>query len=623
MASVDAPRSASLASFRARLPLVAAVVLFTVLAVYAHDRVFAFSEELMLHTTAHVAQLARAQPDDGPLAWEPSCSDAPPPRVLLSPDRRPTLSVCFGGRRYPLVVASYMSGYFYWPFALLSPLHHDDVGVLRRLALVFGLLDLWLTYRVARRLAGRRFAGLAAVAIAATPCFVVTHATLVHFETLPWTFSMAAVLVLLDCPALAPRLLGDAGPQDRVPTARILAAALLAGLALAANLKAVFVLLPIAGVALRFGVRAGRVRPIQWAGALAAAALPLAPIIAFAAGHPSLFLAGDKSGDMGRALRDNLTHLGHFASTARDMLAFWSNLGRYMDPTGRAPLNVVAYGCALVALLVVLVEGARALMRGQGSPIVAACAAILVTHFVMLALLVQSYPTNFTPLHATFGLAVACAADTIARSRPASRLRAAGPIATVAGAAAVIAPFAVSSVQTVRAFYDMPAPFNLHAERGLLSHLASVDAGDGQVHTVSTENLLTGVIESMSGGRIAVAEAQDYLAGCRQSRDVDERDRARSQGTGAECFAGRYRRLLVGLPDDAPLRFVLAADLGVLRDRTREGAASGMRAGLLAAAQSLGRDVALEGTFLTASGVPAIVLYRVDPPPRAADSIRR
>jgi hypothetical protein len=592
---------------RPPLALLAAALVFVALAWLMQARVFAFAEELMLHTTAHASAVATTQPPTGPLAFDPACDDAAPPRALVSPARRPNLSLCSGGRRYPLLVASYMSGWLYWPLALLAPLHHDNLLRLRVFSIALGLVDLVLTWLVLRRLRGDAFAGAAAVAIAVTPVFSVTHTALVHFETLPWTFLMAAALSLLDC-----RALWKAEPREtretRVPSSRLLLAAFLLGLAVAANFKAVFAVFPAALVALRLGATVRRIRPAQWAGAVVAGLAPLAPMLWFTAAHPEMFLKGDKTGGMFQTLAKNLLRPAHLAETTRDMLAFWSNFGAYFDPSGSARWNVPALVLAAASFLVVLAVAARALWRGQGCPVTAATAAILVAHLFMLALLVDTYPVNFTPCHTAFGLTVACAAWQLYRLPALARWKLPPLPALAALTAALALPFALATVQTGTQLYSIPAPFNLHAERELIAHLDRVDPHDGKIHTVSTEDLMTGVVESLSEGRVRVAQAQDYLAGCHH--------RYRGEGSDAlvkTCLAVRFRRVVEGLRSDKPLRFVLPADIAALRNDKGEPEALVLAAALQAGARDLGLGAETEAQFVTAAGVPAIVVVRVDP----------
>src|SRR5262249_39553593 len=208
--------------------------------------------------------------------------------------------------------------------------------------------------------------------------------------------------------------------------------------------------------------------------------------------------------------------------------------------------------------LVVIVVGGRVLWTRRGCAVTAVCAAIMVAHLLMLALLVRSYPINFTPLHTVFGLCVAAAGEELYRSRAAARLRFSAELGHAMLTAALAAPFAVSCVQTGRILLELPAPFNLHAERELMAHLTAVDPGDGKIHTVSTEDLMTGVVSSLSEGRIRVAEAQDYLIAC-------HRGRAEGEGSAvAACLSARFRRLLEGLHGNRPLRFVLPADIQLL-----------------------------------------------------------
>jgi hypothetical protein len=589
---------------RPPLALLAAALVFVALAWFMQARVFAFAEELMLHTAPRVEAVSTTQPPSGPLAFDPACHDVAPPAAVVSPERRPNLSLCLGGRRYPLIVASYMSGWLYWPLALLAPLHHDSILRLRAFSIALGLVDLLLTWLVVRRLRGDRFAGAAAIAVAVTPVFSVTHTALVHFETLPWTFLMAATLALLDA-----RALGKAeAAETRVPTARLLLAAFFLGLAVAANLKAIFAIFPAAFVALRLGATVRRIRPAQWLGATIAGLVPLAPSIWFAAAHPEMFLKGDKSGGMASTLAKNLLRPAHLAETARDMLAFWSSFGAYFDPSGSARWNAPAMLLAGFAFVVVVVIGARALRRGRGCPVTAATGAILVAHLLMLALLVETYPANFTPCHTAFGLAVACAAWQLYRLPALARWKLPPIPALAALTIALALPFALANAQTATQLLAIPAPFNLHAERALIAHLDGVDPKDGGLHTVSTEDLMTGVVESLSEGRVRVAQAQDYLAQCqRRYRGKGSHEAMRT------CLAVRFRRVIEGLRSDKPLRFVLPADIAALRNEAGEATGELLATALAAAARDLGRKTETEGRFATSAGVTAIVVVRVDP----------
>jgi hypothetical protein len=256
------------------------------------------------------------------------------------------------------------------------------------------------------------------------------------------------------------------------------------------------------------------------------------------------------------------------------------------------------------------VRGVRALVQRRGDIVAASVAVLLVVYVVMLTLLDRQYPVNFTPLHAVFGLAVWVLGDAVLAHPWAARLREGiGERAQTVVALALAVPFAVASAGTARAFWELPAPFNLHAETGLLEHLSRVDPRDGRIHVVTTENLLAGIVESMSGGTIPVAQAEDYLVECRRARRQEG-------GTGdadpaVACYEARFGRLLETLPD-RPLRFVLGADLRMLRDPTRAGAPSAMQRGLAAAAAARGGRVEAEASFETGTGLPAITLYRVD-----------
>lgn len=69
--------------------------------------------------------------------------------------------------------------------ALLAPLHGGDVGWMRTLGLLVGLWALFVSHRLASRLADTLSADLAVLAMASMTAFTVAHSLLVYYGLLP------------------------------------------------------------------------------------------------------------------------------------------------------------------------------------------------------------------------------------------------------------------------------------------------------------------------------------------------------------------------------------------------------------------------------------------------------
>lgn len=558
--------------------LAAAVALYVALAWRQSDAFMVWDEETMVHSAPAPRVLAAEPGPGGRPRFERSCAGPGAPAFVLS-SGRPRLGVCARGRLWPLMIAPYFSGVFYWPFGLLAPLHHDNVFALRKLTLLMGAASLLLTFELVRRHAGHRTAALAALAVGASPCFVFLHAVLVHFETLPWAWLVAAMLVL-----------SGAGP--RAPSTRRLAAAgLLLGLSVLANLKTVVLIAPIAAVAWRLGYRGRQVRPAQWAAAAGAAMVPMVPMVVVyllpAQGY------GDKSTNWADSLASHLLYPERVVPSTRDMVLWWSNVAYYFRGfVAHARLNVVALALASAALAFVLVDAARTLRRGAGDAVTAACGACLASYVVMVALLYDEFPANYTPLHAAFGVTFGVA---VARASAWLGERLGRPSAALPLAVLMVAPFAWSSAQTIEASRQFHLRTNARTERALVAFLRAHPEAGASVVTVDAR--LAGVVDSLSDGAVVTTQAQNYFQGCNP--------RARNPDAQA-CLRGRWAALLSA--STAPLRVVMPLDV----ERWRSGQVS-LEPSLVQAARGLGRGIAVERTFDTAGALPAIALYRVAP----------
>lgn len=580
---MTAPMASTLPAPASWAALALALALYVGFAWRQSDAFMVWDEETMVHSVPAPRVLAGQPGPDGRPRLEPSCADARAPAFVLS-SGRPRLGVCRGGRLWPLMIAPYFSGLFYWPFGLLAPLHHDNVFALRKFTLVLGALTLALTFLLVRRTAGHRAAALAALATGVSPCFVFTHAILVHFETLPWMWLTAAMLVLAGGASGAP-----------ASTRRLAAGGFLVGLAVLANLKTVALVAPLAFVAWRLDGRWRRVRPAQWAAAAGAAALPLLPMVAVYL-MPSHGY-GDKSSGWSRSLVSHLLQPQRLVPSARDLLLWWSNVAYYFrEFVGQGRLNVASFSLAIAALGFVLVDGARTLWRREGDPVVAACGASIAAYLAMVALLYDSFPANFSPLHTVFGVSLAVAVE---RACAALDRRTGRPLAALPLALAALVPFAWNTVQTAEASRNFRLRTNPRTERALVAYLRAHPAPGVTVLTV--DERMAGVVDSLSNGDLTTTQAGSYFQGC----DPHTRN------PGAEaCLYGRWRALLA---TQGPLRPVIPLD----SFSWRSGYVS-LAPSLERAARDLGFTFAVERSFDTVGGRPAIALYRVTPGGRTA-----
>ncbi len=570
--------SADLSARASWVVLALALVAYLGLAWRQSDAFMAWDEETMVHSVAAPRVLAGRPGPDGRPRLEPSCADAHAPTFVLS-SGRPRLGVCAAGRLWPLMIAPYFSGVFYWPFGLLAPLHHDNVFVLRKFTLLMGALTLALTFLLVRRLAGRRAAALAAVATAVSPCFVLTHSILVHFETLPWMWLTAAMLVL------AGRSPSDAPPSSR----RLTLGGFLVGLAVLANLKTVALIAPLALVAWRLDPRWRQLPLRRWITTAAAAALPLLPMVIVYLLPSGDY--GDKSQGWSRSLVAHLLQPQRLVPSTRDLLLWWSNVAYYFrDFVASAPLNVAALAVAVGALAFALRDAARTLWRREGDAVTAACGASLASYVAMVALLYESFPVNYTPLHTVFGVTLAVAVDRASQAvaRRASRPSLALPLALVA-----LAPFFHNTVQTTEASRGFRLRTNPITERALVAYLRAHPAPGARIVTV--DDRMAGVVDSLSDGELTTTQAGGYFRSC---------DPHTSNPRAQECLYERWRALLSATP--GPLRVVMPLDVLTWRSGYVSLAPSLQRA-----ARELGREVAVEREFVTAGGLPAVALHRI------------
>ncbi|MEZ4411135.1 MAG: hypothetical protein R3A52_32335 [Polyangiales bacterium] len=320
-----------------------------------------------------------------------------------------------------------------------------------------------------------------------------------------------------------------------------------------------------------------------------AAVAPLAPMIAGVALAPDDG-AGDRSANWSENLARHVTHPERIAGALVDATRWWSNMADYLSSiTGPAPFNVASFAVAAAVFVFTAIDGARALWRREGDALTAVASSCLVAYALMVALLYDSYPANFAPLHSVFGLALGGAAARLSR-----RAGRAWPLVALA----LCAPFAWNTAQTITASASSRAYLNVRTERAAVAHLLRAPAR-GAV-TVTVDNMFGGVIDSLSRGRVRTVQASALFSAC-ERRDVAP-GCAEARGRALFQWAGRR-----------PVRLVIADSEGNVFHPT--GGVSGPS--LAALARSLGYAAEVEARFSTPSGAPGLAVYRFDPPAAA------
>jgi hypothetical protein len=517
-------------------------------------------------------ELVSALPVNAPRA----CADGGA-RLVVSPSR-PHWSLCAGAQALPIVVSPYATGLATWPLALLHPWHAGDPFALRAIWIVIAALSLVLTYRLVRRVAGAETAALGCLLVAASAPFLIINGLLIPFETLPCTLMIAALSAWATVADPAPR------------PARLYAGALLAGLSLASNVKALFLLAPVIAVAWRAGVRLPRLGPRRVALLVALFLLPAVPMAVFAAIDPRHGFV-QQFALRGGYLLQNL-RLGRFLDEPLLLFNFAADAGSVFElAQGHGARFAAAHVAVAVPIVYCMVIGAARLAgRRWGSPLAGACGAMVLSLFLASILLYRQYPGgNYAPLHDVLGLAMAAGVIDLAR-------RFAGARWPIAAAVGVVALGALSLALTLRRDYGRAVAFSINAvaERELGAHLR---AQPSPAVVVTTTYNLTGVADALGAGRVHEASGYDALAACELSADLDA------------CLAAAWHTLLAqAAPPVRVLAPVAAAPVDKPVEITRRIAPA-----LTRAAGELGDAIELERTFATAGGVPVLSLYRVSP----------
>jgi hypothetical protein len=450
------------------------------------------------------------------------CAD-PSARIDIAPSRRtrPALAACAGGREWPILATSYASSVFGWPIAAFYPLLGTTIVRLRiAWLLLSGGAALGLTWALVRRLADDARAGLAVAMAAATSASAYLTALFFPYESFIWIWTAAGCLVL------SPALSGERAPS----TARAAAAGFFFGCATLTNVKALFLLAPLAVWALR---EVDVSRRLGWRWLVVGSSAVPAPMLLlwFAHVDPS---SGLSSETVGRLQWASAGHLAAFVPELLNAGAFGGDTGAFLAATAtgaierRGPAVWLVTACIAFCIATAL----RRLWTGRGSPLSAACGMLIGT-FVMVSSLMyrQGISANYSPVFPVFGVAVASTIHDVAvffgrRVDGIARRLASVRSAAAAGAIALLAACTASRVADQA---SLASPINV----GALAEVARAAEArpDAPVVTVTMLHALT--LESLAGERVHSVQAHEYFEECARRSDVEP------------CVREHWRSLLV------------------------------------------------------------------------------
>jgi hypothetical protein len=472
------------------------------------------------------------------------------------------------------MVTSYFAGWLYWPVETLRALHRDDASRLRAFGIFLGVLELVSAWALIRRLSDEVVAVCCAIVVAASTPYVYVHALLVHYEFVPWMFVGAALL------SWFPR-------EGEVTPFRFVLGSLLIGLAVAGNIKTVFLLVPLALYAW-----AARARPPAHVrkylpDALLYAAVPLIPLVWFATLDPRRGLSMQASNRFATATRKLFSTA--LIREPANTLQYWTDVAAYGDVIQNLNVRVDwTYVLPALSFVYVVVHAARAALRKPHDRIAAASGFLIIAYvFVVVFLYEQRPEANYGPLHTVFGVATGTFCVGAGRYL-AARLGRGARALPVALSLLAAAGFAYNVVRRGNPAATMELSFNGAAQRAMSAAIITDGAG-GDVLT-TTYNL-AGVPDSFSAGRIRSVQVHPYFARCDQGTE----DRA-------SCVEQRWRRLLA-MPE---LRRPLTIVMPVRATMVDEPFAAELTSALERAAASAQLEIARRDEFTTTRGVPVL-----------------
>jgi len=573
------------------LAALAACVFYGVVGWHLSESFMGWSEETMVFPTPAAQSLARDLDEHGDAVVERGCANEDAPTVLIL-DGRPRMVVCAAGRQWPLMIAGYLSGVFAWPIGLLSPLHHDNLLTLRKIALLFGLLSIYLSWRVVGTLAGKRAGLWVALATAVTPIYIAAHSVWVAYEMAPWVFLLLAL-----CVALGIRT--QPGPLQRVAVAdanghlatwRAAVAGLLVGAALLTCLRHIVMIAPVVAVA--WWTRRPAVRPsaVGYAAAASAIAVALTPVVLLAVLGADSGIPDKASGWQG-ALTQQLGRPQYLARSAAGMVTLWSNLPHWLGPAfGDRPLSLPPLVPVTAAAVFVVVEGVRVVRRRSTDLVSGAVGVAMVCYIVMVASLYSSFPYNFTPLAPLFGVA-----GGMALSRLEAWLTPRGRLLSLSTALFLPATLAWGATQVVSTARGAPIFANIDVERAATAFLVENDE-PGLAH-YTLDGVTIGVFDSLSNGRITTVRARNALFDC-----------FAGQAPEPGCVVNRLKAV-IRTANGAPIRLIVSSELKLTLDPRARIAPHELEE----AASGEGYTLHHVADFPTPNGAPGLSIHDLRP----------
>jgi hypothetical protein len=561
----------------ARVVLLAALAIFLAHGLWLGASLPVWHEEVSTHAnrSSEIVEAPPGEPKGAPTI-APSCASPDAP-LLLRSEVRPVASLCLGGRTWPLLVSPYAAGVTYWPLQLLRPLHGGDPVALRRASLLVGVLSLLALFALVARYRDETTAAATVLVASVLSGFLHLHSLLVVYEHVPTLLVLAALLVL------------DARPDRPPDRLRLAAAGALAGLALASNIKALVVGVPLLGLALWRVPRMREPGVAGWSVFAVALALVAAPFVGLALSDPYAGVSGQFA-QRGSALLANLNPK-HLLAEIDNALIFFTDFGFYMDVAAGepAPLPIVFRIVPLLALghvtwaLVLLVR------ERETNIVAAASGAVVWTFIVFVALFYRQTPAaNYGPIVHIHAIAIATAlvdGGRILAQRWAERGRLA-----VAGMVAIgVASLAIATHRHGDRRDHMPASIDVHALQTLSEWLREHD--DESRVVITTYNLV-GVLDAMAATDQPTLTINNALRAC------------------PEDLAGcRVDRLVAFLRTTTePVRFVVPLRVGPIDER----GADQLPTEVCDAAEALGRRCEDELRVATRTGVEVVGLLRVE-----------
>jgi hypothetical protein len=545
---------------------------------------FAWDEETMVQAAPAPALFRPTLSPTGAARLDSSCRAHDRPHTFWLPDR-PHWNLCYAGRIWPVMFAAYLGGLLHWPIGVLGALLGDDLLRRRALSTALGLIALLAGVRLAREVEGEDAALPTAMALATTPAFVLVHALLLHYETLPSTLLLVAGLVFA-------RGVRDGRPLS---PARLWVVTGLVGLTLLANLRFSLMLVAIGLTAWRLRAPVHGLRPRHWLVALGVLPLAMAPTLLYPLLSPP-GLQGDRMSSLPSALTQNLLDPSVFLYTGYDLLRWWSNFADYLFVLrGAARFSAPALAIAACALGWVLWEGLRALWRREGSPLAAMLALSLLGFWSTSALIYSSFPRNLAPLHAVFGMSLGLTLTRLVQLARALHRRV-GPALALGLCVLLTLPFMDSIEQLTRVSRVSYWPSGLGTERAIVAWLVDHPLPGSRLVVLNSQ--MYGVLEGLSAGAVRPVYAEPLFWRC------DDR--------GPACFTQRMAALL-RWSDGQPLRLVLVAPDSSTSDKPSYEATRAL-------VRAAGGQVVDEFSALTPMGTEGMLLLRITPPAPVARS---